>query len=356
MLGLVAGFSVAQVQVAIARCVIHQNGTGLVADFDGTQQVHAAVGQFGRSEHAVVVGCQTVDDGAHARAADVGQFLPGEIHPLDQTAAVDPFGAFVPAFHRGRLQQSLAHIKHVVGDFLDAQSRRLIAPGHPDRADNHLHRALHSGEPGLRGLEVFGVEQSPEHVPDLVARLEVRFHHRVDGPASLLGDLIGGEELEQPCADELGSGVLLGDDVDDVFTVEVAGLAQEGLLAVVVVFLAVVKVPGDAAVGPDGVLVGPDRHVLRVGQGPAGEGAGTFLDVVLGVVADAHGEKLQQLPAVILVDGVAVVVVVVQPDQHRRVAGNLQQKLVEAPQPGAAEHLDLVELGAGLVELGVTSS
>ena len=38
--------------------------------------------------------------------------------------------------------------------------------------------------------------------------LEVSLFHRIDAPLALLADLIGGEELEQPGADEIGGGIL----------------------------------------------------------------------------------------------------------------------------------------------------
>ena len=68
--------------------------------------------------------------------------------------------------------------------------------------------------------------------------------------------------------------------------VEVTGLTQEGLLGEVVVLVAVGELPGVAAIGLAGQL-GLD--------GPAGEGPGSLADVYLGVVADAHGEQLQEL-------------------------------------------------------------
>src|SRR5262249_61975384 len=95
--------------------------------------------------------------------------------------------------------------------------------------------------------------------------------------------------------EEAGCGRLLTDDVDDILTVEIAGVAQEGLFALIVVGGVIDKFSSIAAIG----LAGD-----AVGYGPAGESPGAFLYVFLGVVelavhAHTHGEQLQQLPAVI---------------------------------------------------------
>jgi hypothetical protein len=75
------------------------------------------------------------------------------------------------------------------------------------------------------------------------------------------------------------AGGVIEDDVDDVVAVEVAGLAEELLDAVVVVVLAKMNSSPSCA--------------------QAGEGAGALADVVLGVVADAEGEQLHQLAGVV---------------------------------------------------------
>ena len=109
----------------------------------------------------------------------------------------------------------------------------------------------------------------------------------------------------------------------------------------------------EPAVGPQGVVAGPHQHVLGIGDRPAREGSGAVLDVVLRVVADAHGEELQQLAAVVLVDRVLVVLAVVQPQDHRRVAGQGDEQVGEVALAEAAEHLDLVHQRPALRQLGV---
>ena len=145
----------------------------------------------------------------------------------------------------------------------------------------------------------------------------------------------------------------LRDNLDDVLAVEVARLAQERLDSVVVVAGVVLEVPRDAAERRERVLVSLHPHVVDVAEGPARERAGGLLHVVLRVVAHAHREELQQLAAVVLVDRAVVIVVVVEPEDHRGVAGELQQEVLEAAEPHPAEHLELVQDRARVVGLGV---
>ena len=105
--------------------------------------------------------------------------------------------------------------------------------------------------------------------------------------------------------------------------------------------------------GPDGIAGGADAHVVLVGDGPAGKGAGGGFDIGLGIGADAHGEKLQQFAPVVFVGGVFVVVLVVQPENHRRVAGKFRQQVAEAAQSVAAEGVGLVDDRFGVVQFAV---
>ena len=145
-------------------------------------------------------------------------------------------------------------------------------------------------------------------------------------------------------ADEPGGGGLADDDVNDVLAVEVADLTEEGLLAFVVVLFLVLELPGVAAVG----LAGQLRA-----DGPAGEGPGALANVHLGVVADAHGEELKELTSPVLVDGVTVVFVVVQPEDHGGVLGQLDEQVLVVSQTVLAEHVDLLQQLVTVVHLGV---
>ena len=147
---------------------------------------------------------------------------------------------------------------------------------------------------------------------------------------------------------------VLADDVNHILAVEVSALAEERLFAVVVVFAEVFELPIKASVGPDRIAGYPRRVKRRVAYRPAGEGTGALAHVVFGVVAHAHGEQFKDFAAVIFVDSVLMVVFVVEPENHCRVAGKLDEKVAEAPQSFPAEHLDLLEYCLGLVELSVS--
>ena len=149
---------------------------------------------------------------------------------------------------------------------------------------------------------------------------------------------------------EPGGGRLFGDYVDNVLAVEPSGLAEEGLLAVVVVVRAVLEPPAVVPVGIAGQLRG---------HGPASEGPGALLYVVFGVVelhvlADAHGEQLQKLTPVVLVGSAIVVLVVVQPVDHGRVLGQLDEDGAEAAHGKPTEELQLLVHLRVAVHLGVT--
>ena len=107
---------------------------------------------------------------------------------------------------------------------------------------------------------------------------------------------------------------LLDDDVDYVPAVEIARLAEERLLTVVVVIFDELEI---------GRVVAHGVERQRLPERPAGEGAGSGLDVILRVVADTHREQLEQLTPVVLVDRALVIFIVVQPEDHGGIAGEL---------------------------------
>ena len=117
-----------------------------------------------------------------------------------------------------------------------------------------------------------------------------------------------------------------------------------GLYAVVVVVFAIYE-PGLV------VTVGVQGH--RLPEGPTREGPRGHLDVVLRVVADAHREKLHELSPVVLVGIAVVVLVVVQPEDHARVAGEVEQDGAEVRHAVAAEHVVLRDEGRRVFALVV---
>ena len=63
----------------------------------------------------------------------------------------------------------------------------------------------------------------------------------------------------------------------------------------------------------------PEGLVPRIDP-VTGEGPGSLLDVVLGVIADAEGEEFHQLPGKVFVRMILLALSGIQPDEHRRVA------------------------------------
>ncbi len=238
---------------------------------------------------------------------------------------------------------------------MDVRLGRGVVIRHAHDAHHQLRGALHLGKAGL--LEARGVEEHAQHGAEIVVGAEVLVFQRLDGlsvgrgralPGRHAG-LVGHKVVVQVAGEEPGGGALADDDVHNVLTVEPAPLAQEGLLAVVVQVGAILKLPQVVAVG-----------VARQagGQGPAGEGPGAVLNISLTVVGlaihpHAQGKQLQQLPAEVLVGPAVAVLIVVQPEDHGRVLGQLNEDGAEVAHAVLAEGFNLpVGLGVA-VQLGV---
>ena len=297
--------------------------------------------------HALVP--ETGNDGLDSGASHVTNQVGNEVDAPHQGTAVDPLGAGVPAFHAGGIEQVLTHVGGLPGEIADTGGRELGAADHLQSADHYLGGVLQPGEAGF--LEEIGVEEDTQDRLHVVVGVDERISQRVDGvlvsgrghgPRRDLG-LVSDEEVVQVAGDEVRRGRLLANDVDDVLTVEVAGLAQEGLLAFVMVVSLVLEEPVEPADGSTGEL--------RL-DGPAGESAGTLANVNLGVAAHAQAEELQQLTAPVLIDGVRVVLVVVQPVDHGRVLGHLEQQFLVVAHAEMAELDDHVHHVVVVVNLG----
>ena len=219
----------------------------------------------------------------------------------------------------------------------------------PHRANHDLNGALHPCVPNAFVLKEVGVEQHPQHRPDVVVGLQVGICQDVDcrrvpgrcGLPSRYLYLVGYEEIVKMAGDEPGGGRLPGNDVDNIVPVKPSSLAQEHLLAVIVVFWVVLELEGVALVG--------NKRIHSGRQGPTGKGPSRHLDVILRVVAHSHGEQLQQFPAVVLVDRVLVAVSVVQIDNHCGIPGQGHQQVWIAAQSILPDHVDMSVHGLGVV-------
>ncbi len=127
--------------------------------------------------------------------------------------------------------------------------------------------------------------------------------------------LVGHEEVIEMPRNKSGGSRVPRDDLYDVIAVEVSSLPQEYLLAVVMVLRPVLELEEISLVrveGWEGLM------------GPAGECSGGLLNVILGVVANPHGEELKELPAPVLVDGALMIIPVVQVDYHCGVSSQVR--------------------------------
>ena len=229
----------------------------------------------------------------------------------------------------------------------------IVVARHSHCIGHQLQGALHLLEASL--LEEVRLEQRLQHRPHLVAGVDVRLRQRVHRirivwrrvrPRRHLR-LVRDEEVVKVPAQELPGRRLLHDDVNDVFAVEVARLAEERLLAVVVVPVAVLEAR----------MIEQIWHSWqRIGVCPARECASRHLHIVLGVVADAHREQLHQLAAIVLVWRAIVVVAVVQPVDHSWVPGNLQQQFAEVPHRMGVQHFVVSPHRRPGVQLGESRS
>jgi hypothetical protein len=80
------------------------------------------------------------------------------------------------------------------------------------------------------------------------------------------------------------------------------------------------------------VLAAVEERRLALARLPSGQGARGLLHVLLGVVPLAEGQQLHQLARQVLVRARLAVLVVVEIGEHRRIAHDLAQELVEPAQ------------------------
>ena len=174
------------------------------------------------------------------------------------------------------------------------------------------------------------------------ADLSAIFLEHIRQPLDLpLVGLVRDEVEVEAQRDEAGGAAVPADDLDDIFAVEVARLAQERLLAIVVIRFVVLELPRNIAVRAHRVVAHLQGHVFRVGDRPACERPGALLHVLLGVVADTHRKEFEYFPPVVLVDTAPVVVLVVEKEDHCRVSGKLDEDVAKTPEAILAKHLDL---------------
>ena len=213
---------------------------------------------------------------------------------------------------------------------------RQQARGHgAHRAERELDRTLDALAKGMGGEEVFrrehGAEQGGEVVIVLPQLLTERFQQGV-GSVLVLAD----ERAVQLADEEAGARLLLEQNIDHVAAVPVAGAAKDGLRPLVVkAFVELVA------------------FAVSV---PAGESAGGFADVLLGVIADAEREQFHHFTGVVLVGVGLHVAVRVEVDQHGRVFAHFEQERAELAERVLAQQLVLHHHRLRVLHLGDAGS
>ena len=174
---------------------------------------------------------------------------------MNQGPSVDPLFAGMPAFHRRGIENLLAHELHLVED--DLKTRLGFGPiaNQAESANDSFDWALDPGKPGV--LEGVRVEKHPQHRAYVVSRPEIFILQQLDGfkvsrrrthPRWHL-HVVGDEVAVQVAGYEPCRGWLFDDDVDDIFAIEVPGLAEECFLSVIVIVRIVNELCVVAAVG-----------------------------------------------------------------------------------------------------------
>ncbi len=172
--------------------------------------------------------------------------------------------------------------------------------------DHELDRPFDAGAERRRAVEILRQEDRAQQRRDLVIAVA---EHGAELRLRLGRNILAHEEPIDFAGHEFGRDLLLENDAEDVDAVEVSGSAEKGLLSVV-------------------VLCGVDLEIEIVID-PAGESARRFADILLAVVADAHGEELHHLAGEILVRGTFHVLGGVEIGEHRRPTRDFDQQRAE---------------------------
>ena len=191
------------------------------------------------------------------------------------------------------------------------------------------HRALDLRAHRRGAVEIARQEDCFEQRRDLII---VVAQHRAQLLLKLGRRILAHKVAIDLARDKIRRGGLLQDDVDDVDAVEAAGLAEKRLFAVVVL-----------------IFVDDEFEIHVV---PAGEGARRLANVLLRVVADAHGEHLHDFAREVFVGGALHVDARVQERQHRRVLGHGHHQVPEIAGAVVLEEFQLVEKLAIIADFG----
>src|SRR5215510_16180990 len=146
------------------------------------QQPEATVHQSLRGERGTFRR-QLFDEVLDARVAEITHAVGDEVNALYQGTTVDPLLARMPAFDRGRVQDLLSHMFHLVEYGFKARLGLCPIADQAHCTDHRLYWALDPGKASV--LEGVGVEQHPQHGTDAIAGPEVLVFQHLDRPRVL---------------------------------------------------------------------------------------------------------------------------------------------------------------------------
>src|SRR5262252_4428633 len=139
----------------------------------------------------------------------------GEVESLEEAGGRDPRPPAVPALHRGRVEEVLAHPGH-------QRPHRPRGDGTAQRADGTddvLRWALDLRAPCLRRGERLGEEERAEHLPDASPAVVPGLKQWLEG---LPWRIVVSEEGEELLTDPLPRRGMLGEDPENIRAVEPA--------------------------------------------------------------------------------------------------------------------------------------
>ena len=121
-------------QVAVLLGLRQEFAVSLLAHLQGSEQIETAVHKLHWRQGAACP--EPVDDGADTRQGRITQELGGEIDPPHQGPAIDPLRAGMPALDAGGIQEFLALVVALPGEFLETESRSTKTPRQTYRPDH----------------------------------------------------------------------------------------------------------------------------------------------------------------------------------------------------------------------------
>src|SRR5262249_48651595 len=144
--------------------------------------------------------------------------------------------------------------------------------------------------------------------------------------------LLANEVVIKLAHEETGRSGLFEDDPYHVASIPCTGLPEDGLRPTIV----------EPRIEFEPVAV----------AAPAGESAGRFADVLLGVVADTEAKQLHQLAGVVLVRLALHVAIRIEPEEHGPVSANGLQERTKPAQGVFAKQAVLAKHQLGALDLG----